>query len=357
MIESFHGWRERAGAGPDAGALGARGLVCLSDVPRSRCVARTRRPRPLLAVLVIACAAASSLLLGCVRPLPEHPSTAALYRDLERLVTVREASGWEIDRLEVDAMLSAAMMSACQVTPVQRAELLAWMDTRIQDLGGPILDAYHRSGNQLSGHEELLSITRARLLLDRADARAAEDCPFWLESGEHFAGRQISDDRWQVSLSSGGRGNLVVRGDQADLQFGGASRALIGRVFDNSMALYTGLELAAGASVPKDEDGERTSLVLGVDLIAPVTWRYYWVNTFFDIETGYVAHATEEDWRDIDHGVHFGVYVAGRSTRVRWFFPGAGFGASYDAIFRTGDDRKTLHVLSVGFRGSFDFDL
>lgn len=292
---------------------------------------------------------------GCARPLPAQPSAAALYRDMERLVTVREAAGWEVDRLEIDQILSATLMSACQVEPAQRLILRDWVDQRITAMGGPVELAYQRRGS-LDGIEELLTMTRVRLLLDRAISVAEDDCPFWLQPRGVFAGRQISDGRWQVSLSGGGRANLVISDGRTDLEFGGASRALIGRVLDSGLGVYAGLELGGGASVPKNANGMRSSLILGVDAVAPVMVRYYWVNTFADFEVGYMAHATEEDWRDIDHGIHVGVYVAGRAMRVRWFFPGGGFGASYERTFPTDAD-EPLHLIKVGFRGSLDFDL
>lgn len=315
------------------------------------------RSRPVLALVALGIAAWLAAGAGCTRPLPAHPSSAALYRDLERVVTVREAQGWEVDTLEINQILSATLMSTCQVEPAQRLAALQWIEQRIAAMGGPVEAAYLRRGRKLDGIEELLSLTRVRLALDRAISVAEADCPFWLPPQTVFRGRQISDGRWQVSLSGGGQANLVVTGGNADVQFGGASRALIGRVFDNSMGLYTGLELGGGASVPKNPDGTRSALILGVDLVAPVMVRYYWVNTFLDLEAGYMAHATEEDWRDIDHGFHVGVYVAGRATRVRWFFPAAGIGLAYERTFPDGVGEEPLHLIKAGFRGAFDFDL
>jgi hypothetical protein len=315
-------------------------------------------PRARLALVALVAAAWLAGSAGCTRPLPSHPSTASLYRDMERLVTVREASGWEVDRLEIDQILSATLMSACQVEPALRLALRDWVEQRITELGGPVELAHQRrdSPGAAEDYDELLTMTRIHTLLDRTIAVAEEDCPFWLQPQAVFHGRQISDGRWQVSLSGGGRANLVLSKGRTDLEFGGASRALIGRVFDNSLGLYTGLEIGGGASVPKNDEGMRASLILGVDVVAPVMARYYWVNTFADFEIGYMGHATEEDWGDIDHGVHVGVYVAGRAMRVRWFFPGGGFGASYERTFPTGGD-EPLHLIKVGFRGSLDFDL
>src|SRR5690606_32100360 len=137
--------------------------------------------------------------------------------------------------------------------PAQRLLLRDWVDQRITAMGGPVELAYQRR-RSLQGIEELLTLTRVRLLLDRAIAVAEDDCPFWLEPRGVFAGRQISDGRWQVSLSGGGRANLVLSDGRADLEFGGASRTLIGRVLDSGLGLYTGLEVGAGASVPKNDE-------------------------------------------------------------------------------------------------------
>jgi hypothetical protein len=122
------------------------------------------------------------------------------------------------------------------------------------------------------------------------------------------------------------------------------------------MDLYTDLELGGGASVPKNPDGTRSALILAVDLVVPVMVRYYRVSTFLD-GGGYMVHATEEDWRDTDHGFHVGVYVTGRTTHARWFFPAAGIGIAYERTFPDGMDEEPLHLIKAGFRGAFDFDL
>ncbi len=314
--------------------------------------------RYLAAGLVLAALAWLAPLAGCAaRPLPPEEPASLLYRDLERLVTVKAASGWTIDRLEIDSMLPDALMSACQVAPRHHGDLLAWLDRRIVTLGGPVEDAYHARGGDLGEVRDLLILTRVRMMLARAAEAADSDCPFWVSPDPSFAGRQISDDRWQLSLGGGGRGNVFLEGGTLDVEVGGASRLLFGRVIGDSLGLYAGLEVGGGGSAPKNMNGDRTNLQLVVESVAPVVVRHYLLNTFIEGEFGYLARTTENDWGNIEHGVHIGVFVGARATRVRWFFPGAGFGISYERTFPNSSQGPALNMLKLGFRASFDIDL
>lgn len=297
------------------------------------------------------------LLLGaCARTLPPDPGSAVLYRDLQRLVTVEAASGWKIDRLEVDSLLPEALMSVCRVPPAQRFALMRWLDDRITAGGGPVEDAFVRSGGDLDAIAQLLETTRVQLTLRRALEVADDDCPFWIVPRGDFRGRQISDDRWQLSFGGGGKGIFVYQDDQADVYFGGAGRALIGRNLGDRWALYAGAEGGASASFPKDEDGGRGALVLGLDLVVPAVVRYRLVNTYLEAEAGYLVRVTEDDIDDLENGIHIGVSVGGRANRQRWFFPGAALGISYERTFPDGPDPR-LQTIKIGFRVAIDMDL
>lgn len=293
-------------------------------------------------------------LAGCASTLPPERPNAALYRDLERLVSVAGTAGWGIDRLEVEGLLAPALDSVCRVEPIRRRELLAWLDTQIARNGGPVEDAWRRSGKRLRRVKTLLTLTRIRLVLEHADVQADADCPFWIEPDEDFAGRQISDDRWTLSGGGGGKAMSVIQGDQLDLNFGGAGRLLVGRTF-GSNALYTGGEIGASASFPKDETGMRVGLVLGIDVVIPLVYRRTFVNSYLELEAGWLGHGTEEDTSTIDQGFHTGVAFGGRATRTRFFFPGAAFGVSYERTFPK--DGDPLHAIKVGLRVAFDVDL
>lgn len=308
----------------------------------------------LLGIAILLCASTS----GCARfrglPTPKPPVMAALARDLERQVTVSAAAGWGVDRMEVEALLEPALDSVCRVARVDRRILLGWLDERIAAEGGPVAGAWRARGKDLDEVADLLVLTRMRMLLSRADELADQDCPFWLEPEDDFAGRQISHGRWQLTGGGGGKGIVVRRGDHTDFLFGGAARLLVGRVSESGKSLYVGAELGASASFPKDEEGDRSKLVFAADLVVPVVLRLTGVNSYLEVEAGWLGRATEEDFSDVDHGVHVGASIGGRALRTRFFFPGAAFGVSLARTFVDGADPT---MLKVGVRIAFDVNL
>jgi hypothetical protein len=290
---------------------------------------------------------------GCARrPAPVQPSQRALFRDLEREVTVAAATGWSIDRIEIDKIVESALQSTCRVDPLARRLLKEWLDDEIARQGGPVEEAYRKRGKSLGEIDDLLVLTRVRLLLVRAE-ELANDCPFWLEPEQPFRGRQISDGRWQITLGGGGKGIVVVQGDRVDLSFGGAGRLLVGRNFEDGDALYVGVEGGANATFPKDSSGARTSLVIGADFVVPVVYRRTLTNTYVELEAGWLGRTNEQDWGAFDHGVHVGAAVGARALRTRFLFPGAAFGISWERSFADTD----ITTLKVGARVAFDLDL
>lgn len=299
-------------------------------------------------------AVAALALAACgPRPGPRDPSTRALFRDLERHVTVAATTGWGTDRHEIEGMIESTLDSVCRVDPLARRSLAAWLDAEIARQGGPVEKAWRERGKDLSRVEDLLVLTRVKMLLTRAEELAG-DCPFWIEPQEPFRGRQISEDRFVLSLGGGGKGTVVTQGERVDLNAGGAGRALLGRTFGDGHALFFGLELGASASFPKDEAGERGALVIGADLVAPLVYRRTLTNAYFELEGGWIGRSTEEDFSAIDHGVHLGFALGARALRTRFVFPGAAFGLSWERTFQAGED---VTLLKVGARVAFDLDL
>jgi hypothetical protein len=307
--------------------------------------------RSLLSLLVVGLGACAA------RPLPPEAPTALLYRDLERLVTLTETAGWGIDRLELDAMLPEVLDSVCRVERAHRAALLGWIDVEIARAGGPVEDVWRARGKELSRVKPLLTMTRVRAALDRGMSAAEADCPFWLEPDGNFAGRQVSDRRWQLGIAGGGKAIGVRQGGRDDINFGGGGRIVIGRVLDMRSALYTGLELGGSASFPKDPGGERSSLVIGMDLVAPLIYRHTFVNTYVEAEAGWLGTSTEDDLTDLTHGMHLGAAVGARAARAGWFFPGAALGASWERTFPREDEGRARTTIKVGLRVAFDIDL
>ncbi len=292
---------------------------------------------------------------GCARTVPPDRPSAALYRDVQRLVTLSAAAGWEIDRVEVTKLLPAVLMSVCRAQPAKRVAVLGWLDARIRTLGGPVEVAYRKRGRRLSRVKALLELTRIRTTLARAISVAERDCPFWLEPDPDFRGRQIADDRWQLSFGGGGKVIGIRQGGQFDLQFGGSSRLVVGRAIGSRISLLFGGEVGGSASFPRDADGQRGELVVAVDVVAPLVFRYRLVNTYLELDAGPLGHFTESD-KEFIPGLHVGVAFGGRASRKRWFFPGAVFGVSYERTFPDGEHGPPLHMIKLGFRVAVDMD-
>ncbi len=295
-------------------------------------------------------ALALTLTIACGGASPSMPAAGALHRDLERLVELRDADGWSIDRIEIEEALPAALMSVCRTTDQTRTELLAWLDGRITRLGGPVHEAYVARGRKLDAVEELLVLSRIRMLLVTSIDRSKEDCPFWIHAQTHFTGQQVLDDHFILSAGGGGKGMLVHQFGDTDLNFGGAGRLLVGRAFGPHATLFTGLEIGGSAAFPRDEQGDRGAIALAVDVVAPLVYRHRLVNSYWEVEAGYVGHLTEGETNSA-HGLHLGVAVGATAARRRLLFPGIAFGISYERV----SEDKILHMVKIGFRIVLDF--
>jgi len=297
---------------------------------------------------------AGLLLAACTRrPAPKDPNERVLFRDLERQITVNQTTGWGVDRLEIEGMLETALESMCRVDPLARRGLQMWLDGEITRRGGPLESAWKRRGKRLARVDDLLVLTRVKMLLVRAEEMAG-DCPFWLEPEHEFRGRQISERRFQITFGGGGKGILVRQGDSVDVSFGGAGRLLFGRTFIGGHGLYSGIEAGGSAAIPKDDMGERTSLELTADFVVPVVYRRTFTSSYVELEAGWLGRSTERDWSAIDHGIHVGAAFGARALRTRFLFPGAALGISWERIFVAGDD---LTSIKIGARVAFDLDL
>jgi hypothetical protein len=312
-------------------------------MPRSH-AGCARRAATIAVVVLAACSR---------RPAPVEPTARALFRDLERHVTVAATTGWGADRLEIEDLLESSLDSTCRVDPGVRRELRAWLDAEIARLGGPVERAWRERDKDLARVEDLLVLTRVQRLLARAEEMAS-DCPFWLEPERPFRGRQISERRFMLAFGGGGKLIGVSQGDRSDLNAGGAGRLLVGRALTDGHAVLAGAEGGASASFPRDAMGERTSLVIAIDLVAPVVYRRTFTNSYVEVEAGWLGRTSERDWSAIDHGVHLGIAFGARALRTRFLFPGAAFGASWERTFQDGDD---VTMFKLGARVAFDLDL
>ncbi len=290
---------------------------------------------------------------ACSRTLPPDRTAAALYRDLERAVTVQEAAGWGIDRSEIESLTPTALLSLCRTPLPGREALLAWLDARIVTLGGPVEDAWRARGKKLSRVQTLLDLTRMRMLLAAAAAAAPHDCPFYLEPRADFDGRQIIDDRWVLTLEGGGKAIITRRADlKPELTGGGAGRVLGGYTFGSRVTVRSGLELDASADFPRMPSGMTGNLQFAFDLAAPLVLRWHFVNSFADVETGYLMHFTEDNTH-LTPGVRVGLAFGANALRRLWLIPGVALAVSYERTFPD-DGTPALQVVKIGVRVSID---
>lgn len=299
--------------------------------------------------LVVA-ATACALTSGCRQTLPKDGATSALYRDLQRLVALSTVVGWEIDRVEYRDLLSDSLMSVCRVPVDKRVALATWLDARIKQLGGPVEKAYQNRGRDLSKVAALLELTRVRGLLKTAASSATTDCPFWLRPDKNFRGQQLTDNRWLITLSGGGKAIGVLRGKSPALSGGGAGRLLFGRAFGSRWTFLVGGEVGGSGELPRDE-GDEQGVVLSVDFVAPLVVRYRFVNTYVELEGGYLYRLTEGSEGSASGG-HIGIAFGGRAARRRWLFPGAVFGITLERTFPKSGVGITM--VKIGFRAVLD---
>lgn len=301
------------------------------------------------------CALAYVVLCSCATgPRPPGRSESALFRDLEREVTVTAATGWRIDRREVEGLMNVALESVCRVDPLDRRSLAVWLDEEIRRQGGPVEVAWRARGKKLSAVSDLLVLDRVQKVLARAEELSL-DCPFWLEPQYPFEGRQISDGHWLLTGGGGGKGIASYQDGRSDLKAGGAGRLLFGRVFEGGSALFFGAEIGLSAAFPKNDMGERTQLEVGADIVTPIVYRRPVTTNFYgEIEAGWLGRTSERDWTQYDNGVHVGLAVGARGLRTRFVFPGAGVAISWERTFLDGGDATTI---KVGARVLFDLEL
>jgi len=177
--------------------------------------------------------------------------------DLRRIVSIEEGTDWIVDRMEIEDAAPAAMQSACQVPERARLGLGRWLDARIEAEGGPAEDAYERAGRDLGAISTLLNLERMRAVLRYASDHE-EECPFWLEADDSFAGVHSDAGRFVLLLESAGGGGIVVRGDEVALAGGGGGRILAGWGLNWRFTLAAGLEAGGIAGLTENEAGDLT---------------------------------------------------------------------------------------------------
>lgn len=261
-------------------------------------------------------------------PDDEEPAFKALAADLERIVEVQQAGGWRIDRYEIEDMIPSALMTVCRVPKATRARALAWYDRRIAAIGGPFEVAWEKS-KSLSALKPLLFLGRVRALLAEADARAARDCPVWMEPDPGFHGLQSDRHRFTLNLETGGLVQLRHTADRWSYGGGGVIRALIGRGFEHTSILF-GPEFGGGAMLRVPGGGG--TLVINYFPAVPFVFRLHDRTWHYDIELAPVALFQADDTRR-SWGIRFGLGGGVQGRRTRGLIPWAGMAFAYETYF------------------------
>lgn len=284
---------------------------------------------------------------------PNDPVERALYIDLTKAVELSNDTGWVIDRVQLEANAEGAMRSVCQVAPEQRRALSAWLDARIANKGGSAEQVYRTHNRDLGAASSVLELERVRALLQYADARAAQDCPFWLEPTPEFRGVQSDSDRVVVLAETLGYGSLVFERSAAALGGGGGGRVLVGSGFGTQWTLAAGGEIGGSGAFIENEMGKR-SIETTFSAALPVLLRLSRYSRLFDFEVAPTLRF-DPDTDILPPGVRTSAAVGFSTMRSAAFMPYASLWLAYE--FHPADNRGPAdHSLHVGTRVGVDWD-
>lgn len=296
------------------------------------------------------------LFAACASTLPTPPVERALVNDLRTIVRSQARSEWTIDRVALDLVAPAVAWSACQVPADTRDAALGWLDGAIGDeeqrLGGrglPAAELWKKADRDLAELDDLIELQRMRLALGDLHARAASDCPFWLEADPSFEGMQGNADRFVLLLESRGGAQLLLRGSTVVFGGGGAGRVLAGWGPSDRLTIAAGFEI--GGTGRFDTEGE-VSGVLGA--AAPILVRFVDAGSVIDLEVA--ATTFLEGARGWPPGVRAAIGFGLVTPRVGGAFsPSAIFWVGYEYHPARGPE-DPFHVIGIGTRVGVDVD-
>jgi hypothetical protein len=308
----------------------------------------------------------SIAVAACAPALPPHPVQRALVRDVTRVVDVRtRVGGWLIDESEIIGALPDALRSVCQVRPEVRQSSLAWLDREIEVAGGDVAARWRDRGRDLEEVEDLLRLTRTRLVLRRAGEWADQGrCPFWLEPSDDFAGVNTQGSRFLVTLEGGGRFTPEFALGHVKYGGGGSGRLLVGYGFAEDWSLSLGIEAGGSARFTNLQLGQQSDLpsLAGLGVLPVVLRWHFGLSTFGELEAGPMGYFDEGSADPItgsvvaqfDRGLHFGVALGAIYLRLeRGILPKFSFSITVDHVPGR-DGKATLTQLGIGLRTGID---
>jgi hypothetical protein len=265
----------------------------------------------------------------------------SLRDDLERIVEIQSGGGWQIDKYEMDDMMPSALSSVCRVVPRGRLDLLALLDARIVELGGPVEQAWAKT-KDISDVKELLFVTRVRDLLAEAIRRAPQECPFWVEPEPKFKGLQSDFGAFALNVETGGM--LQLRRTEGRVTYGGGGvlRLLVSRGFGDA-SLMAGAEFAGGAMLKPGAE----QFVINYFPAIPVVVRFWNVSWHYDLEAAPVGLFQADDTKP-SYGLRLGAGIGVQSRRARGVIPWGGFAFAYEHYFA--GHRPAAEFVRAGLR-------
>jgi hypothetical protein len=323
-----------------------------------RWLARGARPALIMAAAALAVGA-------CAPVLPEAPAERALVRDVARAVDLRSEIGWLVDDHELHTAVPEAMKSVCQVRPEDRQAALAWLDRRIDVEGGDVVSRWRATGKRLGRVEQLLLLSRVRLVLRTAEDWAQRGrCPFWLEPSPVFAGVHVQGRRFIFTVEGGGRFIQEFALGTTKYGGGGAGRLLVGYGLGEAWALSAGLEFGGSARFTNLRLGEQSEFPELVGLAAaPIVLRWqFGLSAQAEIEAGPLAYidrasadqATGRIEANYDWGWRVGFAVGGTYLRLqRGVMPRFAVAVNVDRVPGV-DGKAALTQLGIGLRTGVD---
>jgi len=265
----------------------------------------------------------------------------ALREDLSRIIESQESGGWRIDRYEVEDMMPATLISVCQVEPAVREQMLKDLDAQIVAAGGPFAEAWAKNP-KLSAHKRLLTLTRTRLLLAEAHARAPKECPAYLPVDPAFAGVQTDFRRVSLNLETGGVLQLRRMNGKWTYGGGGVLRALLS-YGTGRFTFAVGPEFSGG---PMLRPGT-TDFVINYFPAVPVMLRIWDHTWHYDFEIAPVALFQADDFR-LSFGMRVGGAVGVMARRSRGVLPWAGLQMGFETY--PGGARPPMQFFRGGLR-------
>jgi len=277
----------------------------------------------------------------------------ALRRDLLSIVAIAEQQVWNIDRYEIEDLMSKALVCVCRTTPAVRELTARILQDDIRSLGGPALDAWVKNGKDIDEISTLMTHERTAKLLDRARREADKDCPFHFESKTPYEERNRATHRLFISTEGGGLLNTRFMNGEVFAGGGGSGRFMVGYGLDPDWSVRLGAEMGGAGLVDKSLATEDVNLDFYTAV--PLVFRHRSMIWHQDIEVAGVAFGAP--WNGTPRfAARVGGLIGLTYTRIGILQPWGGLKLSGEYAPKTSTD-AAMTTIRIGFRFGINFHL